>query len=55
MSKNAIEVNYLVAEIIAQKRKSHTIGENLILPYIKVIVDKMLLKNALQEIKKGPL
>ena len=29
--EKAFEANYLAAEIIAQKRKSHTVGENLIL------------------------
>ena len=41
VSEKALEANYLVAEIIAQKGKSHTVGDNLILPACKIIVGKM--------------
>ena len=44
----------MVAEIIAQKRKSHTISENLMMPACKIIVDKMLRQNAVQEIENMP-
>ncbi|CAI9714955.1 Hypothetical predicted protein [Octopus vulgaris] len=55
VSEKALEASYLVAEIIAQKRKSHTVGENLILPAGKIIVSKMLGQNTLQEIEYVPL
>uniref|UniRef100_A0A0L8IF98 Uncharacterized protein n=1 Tax=Octopus bimaculoides TaxID=37653 RepID=A0A0L8IF98_OCTBM len=45
----------VVCEIIAQKRKSHTIGENVMLPACKIIVSKMLEQNTLQEIENVPL
>ena len=41
-SEKALESSYLIAEIITQKRKSHSVGENLILPGCKIIVGKML-------------
>ena len=53
--EKALEASYLVAEIIVQKMKSHTVGENLILPACKFIVGKMLGQNALQEIENIPL
>ena len=46
----SIRASYLVAESIVQKRKSHTAGENLILPTCTIIVGKMLGRNAVQEI-----
>ena len=55
VGEKALEASYLVAEIIAQKRKSHTVGENLILPACKIIVGKMLGQNAVQEIENVPL
>ena len=54
MREKALEANYLAAEIIAQKRKSHTVGENLILPSSKIIVGKMVGQNAVQESEKVP-
>jgi hypothetical protein len=42
VSEKGQEASYLVAELIAQKRKSHTVGENLIMPTCKIIVGKML-------------
>jgi hypothetical protein len=45
----------LVAELIPQKRKSHTVGENLIKPACKIIVGKMLGQYAVQEIGNFPL
>ena len=45
VSEKALEASYLVADIIAQKRKCHTVGENLILPACKIIVSKMQYKN----------
>jgi hypothetical protein len=55
VSEKAQEANYLVAELIAQKRKSHTVGENLIMPACKIIMGKMRGKNAVGEFKNIPL
>ena len=41
VSGKALEASYFVAEIIAQKRKDHTFGQNLILPACKLLVGKM--------------
>jgi hypothetical protein len=38
ISEKTQEVSYLVAELTAQKRKSHTVRENLIMPECKIIV-----------------
>ena len=51
VSEKALEASYLVAEIIAQKGKRHTVGENVILPACKIIVCEMLAQNVVQEIK----
>ena len=48
VSENAQEASYLVAELIAQKRKSHTVGENLIMPACKILVGKMLGQDAVR-------
>jgi hypothetical protein len=37
-SEKAQEASYLVAELVAQKMKSHTIDESLIMPACKLIV-----------------
>ena len=55
ISEKAQEVSYLVAEIIAQKRKSYTVGEDLIMKACTIIVSKMLGKNAVQKIENVPL
>ncbi|XP_072909831.1 zinc finger BED domain-containing protein 5-like isoform X6 [Hemitrygon akajei] len=55
VSKRAQEASYLVAELITQKRKSHTVGENLIMPACKIIVGKMLGQDAVREIEKVSL
>jgi hypothetical protein len=54
-SEKAQEVSYLVAGLIAQKRKSHTVGENLIIPACNIIVSKMLGQDAVQETEKIPI
>jgi hypothetical protein len=41
VSEKAQEASYLVAELIAQKRKSHIVGENLITPACVKCWDKM--------------
>ncbi|XP_068115889.1 zinc finger BED domain-containing protein 5-like [Hyperolius riggenbachi] len=55
VSEKAQEASYLVAELLAQKRKSHTIAENVIMPACKIIVSKMLGEDAAREIEKVPL
>jgi hypothetical protein len=42
VSEKAQEASYLVAELIAQKTKSHPVGENLIMLACKIIVGKVL-------------
>jgi hypothetical protein len=42
VKSQSVTASYLVAELIAQKRKSDTVGENLIIPVCKIIVGKML-------------
>jgi hypothetical protein len=49
------EENYLAAELIAQKRKCSTVGENLIKPACNIIVGKMLGRDAVREIENVPL
>jgi hypothetical protein len=51
VSEIAQEASYLIAELIPQKRKSHTVGENLIKPACKIIMGKMLGQYAVQEIE----
>jgi hypothetical protein len=51
VSEKAQEASYLVAELIAQKRKSHIVGENLIMLICKIILRKMLGQDAVQEIE----
>jgi hypothetical protein len=55
VSDKAQETSYLVAELIAQKRKSHTIGKNQIMLTRKIIVGKMLRQDAAREIENVPL
>jgi hypothetical protein len=42
VSEKILEASYLVAELDAQKRKSHTGGENLTMSACKIRVAKML-------------
>ena len=55
VSEKTLEASYLVAEIIAQKRKRHSVGENITLPACIIIVSKMLGQNAVHEIEKNCL
>jgi flagella basal body P-ring formation protein FlgA len=51
VSEKAQEASYLVGEFIAQKRKSHTVDENLMKPGSKITVGKMLGQDAVREIE----
>jgi hypothetical protein len=51
----AQEASYLVAELVAQKMKSYTTAESLIMPACKIIVKKMIGKEAESEIDKVPV
>jgi hypothetical protein len=55
VSEKAQKASHLVAELTAQRRKSHTVGENLVMPACKIKVGKMLGKDALEEIGNVPL
>jgi hypothetical protein len=46
VSEKVQEASYLVAELIAQKRISHTVGENIIMLACKIILCKMLGQDA---------
>jgi hypothetical protein len=55
VSEKAQEASYLVAELTAQKRKSYTLGENLIKPACKLTVGKMLGECAVRATDNVPL
>jgi uroporphyrinogen-III decarboxylase len=55
ISEMAQEASYLVAQIVAQKMKSHTIAESLIMPACKIIVKTMIGKKAESETDKVPV
>jgi hypothetical protein len=42
VSEMAQDASYLAAELTAQKRKSHTVGDNLIMQACKVTIGKMM-------------
>jgi hypothetical protein len=42
VSETAEEASYLIEELIAQKRKSYTVGEIVIMPACKIMMGKML-------------
>jgi hypothetical protein len=54
VSEEVLEASYLVVELIAWKRKSQTVGENLIMPACKIIVGKILGQDAVHEIENIP-
>ncbi|XP_069591670.1 SCAN domain-containing protein 3-like [Ranitomeya imitator] len=55
VNERALKASYLVAELIAKSKKSHTVAETLILPACKAIVNEMLGPDAAKEIAKVPL
>lgn len=55
VNEKAQEASYLIAELIAQKRESYTLGEDLIMPACKIIVSKVLGEDAVREIENIPL
>jgi hypothetical protein len=55
VSERAQETSYLVAELGTRKEKGHLVGENLIKPVCKIIVGKMLGRDAVQYIENVPL
>ncbi|XP_073414158.1 zinc finger BED domain-containing protein 5-like [Dendrobates tinctorius] len=55
VNERALKASYLVAELIAKSKKSHTVAETLILPACKAIVNEMLGPDTAKEIAKVPL
>jgi hypothetical protein len=54
-SEKAQGVSYLVAERIAQKRKSPTVGKNEVMSARKIILGKIPGQDAVREIENVPL
>ena len=54
-NEKAIKASYLVAELLAKSKKSHTVAETLLLPARKTIVNEMLGPEAVKNIAKVPL
>lgn len=52
INEKSQEARCLVAKLIAQRRKSRTAGENLIMPLCKIIVIKTLGQDAIREFGK---
>jgi hypothetical protein len=55
VSEKTQKASYLVAELNEEKRKSHTVGENLIMPACKIKVGKMRGKDTVEETGNVPL
>jgi len=55
ISDKAQQASFLVAEIVAQQSKPHTVAEKLIMPACIAIVKTMLGSDAADEIKKVPV
>jgi hypothetical protein len=55
LSDKALLVSFKTAELIANKKKAHTIGEKLTLPACKEILEVIFGSEAAEEISKLPL
>jgi hypothetical protein len=55
LTDKALLASFRVAGLIAKKKKAHNIGEDLILPASKEIVEVILGSEAAEEISKGTL
>lgn len=55
ISDKSLLCSFKISELIAKKKKPHTIGEELILPACKEIVDVMFGKEAAEQISNIPL
>jgi hypothetical protein len=54
LSDKALLASFKVSELIAKKKKAHNIGEELILPACKEIVEVILGSEVAKEISKVP-
>jgi hypothetical protein len=54
-SDNALLASFKAAELVSKKKKAHDIGEELILPSCKEIVEVILGSEVAEEISKVPL
>ena len=55
ISDKDLEANFIVPQLIAQRKKPHTIAESLVVPCCREIVRIMLGENAVKKIPKVSL